>query len=188
MRGRPSRRKRALELVGDGPVVLLVEVLDVALEARLRPPALIVPSGSLLGPVGDLLAAGPAAVPVGGPARARRRRRARRHRVRRAARAARAEVVGDPDRVRNRRRQRAARSRRCRARGEDGEPVRAVTVELAVEITLEPLEVGLQTLPGLVRQGRGRLAPCDFAPASSSERTRVAASPAVGTTLGSRSR
>ena len=47
----------ALELLRDGLEVLLGEVLDVALEARLRPAPLVVPAGRLLGAVGELLQA-----------------------------------------------------------------------------------------------------------------------------------
>ena len=58
-RRRPARRETAanaaVELLGDRAQVLARELVDVALEARLRPAALVVPSGLLLGQVGERL-------------------------------------------------------------------------------------------------------------------------------------
>ena len=105
----------ALELLRDGLEVLLGEIVDVALEVRLRPAALVVAARRLLRLVGDLLEAS-AAQRVDAPLLAARRRATsaplaaadERHERREQ------EVVRDTDRVGDRRRQRHACSRRCR--------------------------------------------------------------------------
>ena len=139
-----------LELLGDRPVVLVREVLDVPLEPGLRPAALVVPARRVLRPVGDRLQA---AVPerqhasllaaddgderaVSAPEQRHERRQQ--------------EVVGDARRVGHRRRQREHAPDVVRPGREHREPVRAVPVELAVEELLEPLEVGLQPAAHLV--------------------------------------
>ena len=169
-----------LQLVGDGPVVLLGQVLDMALKPALRPPALIVPAGRLLGPVRNRLQPAPperqhAALLAADDGDERTVAAAEQRHERREQ-----EVVGDARRVRHRRRQREDAPDVVRTRREDREAVRAVPVELAVEELLQPLEIRLQTAADLVGRS-GRVAPCDFAARSSSERTRVAVSPAVGT-------
>ena len=64
--------------------------------------------------------------------------------------------------------------------------MRAVAVELLLEVLREPLEVGLQPCLDLVREvAAGR--PWDFAAASSMACTRAVVSRVVGETAGSRS-
>ena len=140
------------ELVGDGLVMLEVEIADVPLVAGLRPAALVVPALRLLGPVGDLLEAPAAerehaallAADDGDdrsvPASDQRHERAEQEVVRHAGR------VGDlPG-------QREHAPDVVEAGREHGKPVRAVTVELLVEVLPEPIEVRLQSGLDLVRE------------------------------------
>jgi hypothetical protein len=142
----------ALELFRHGLVVLVRDVFDMALEPRLRPPALIVAARSILRPVGDL--GEPASLKseqASGLAVDDDHERAFATADERDERCEQ-EVVGDADRVRHPHRQRERAPDVVEPRGEDGEAVRAVPVEVGVEVSLEPLEVRLQTLANLVRK------------------------------------
>ena len=108
--------ERVLELLGDRLVVLVGDVLDMALEAGLRPAPLVVAARRILRPVGDLghLAAvsqgehAPLLPVDDGHERTVAAPEERHERCEQ-------EVVRDVDPIRNRGRQRRARSRRCRA-------------------------------------------------------------------------
>src|SRR3954471_11339149 len=110
------------------------DVLDVTLEARLRPPALVVLSGRLLGVVGDLdeaAAAQPVEIAALAPddrdegALAAADERHERRQI---------EALVDPDLVLDRARQRERPPEIVESGGEDSEPVGAVALEVEVEV------------------------------------------------------
>ena len=174
MRGRPSLRKRVLDLVDDRLVVVVLQLLDVPLVPRLRPPALIVPArlcprcgrrspgaGHREARSTPLLAAHDGddhAVPASEQRHERREQK----------------VVRDPDVVGHRATAARARSRRCRARPRTrrarghrpGRTRRRSSCASRSKSSFSPL--------GPRAPRSGRVAPCDFAARSSSEWTRVA--------------
>ena len=115
-RGRRARADVTVELVRDLPQVVLHELLDVALVARLRPAALVVLAGLLLEWSASSSSRPPLQPVEHRRARGRRRRRARPRRGRRAGRAARGRGPADLRRVRTALGQRRAAARGCRAR------------------------------------------------------------------------
>ena len=132
--------------------MLLHELLDVPLVARLRPAALVVPAGLLLEVVADLLQP-PCLQPVqvsllapddgdDRPVRARDDGNERREE----------EVPADLEAVGHGLGQGDRRPEVVEARGEDRRRLRAVTVEVVVEPARDPLEVRLQAAALLVRQ------------------------------------
>src|SRR4051794_2807118 len=124
--------------------VLRDELLDMALEARLRPPALVVPAGHLVAPVDDLVeASGPEPEelaplaaddcderPIAAPDQRHERRKM--------------ELPADPDAVRHRLDQGAGLPHVVEARGKEREPVRPVAIELVREPLADPLEIALE--------------------------------------------
>ena len=142
----------AVELPGDGLVVLEVQVLDVALVARLRPAALVMLARRLLGAVRDLrelaapqrehasLLAADDGDDCAVAAADQRHERAEQ------------EVIRDSSRVCDLPGKREHAPDVVRACSEDREAMRAVPVELLAEVATEPVEVGLQPRFGLVRE------------------------------------
>ena len=132
--------------------MLADELLDVALEPGLRPPALVVLTRDLDRPVGDL------SEPPGGQseqvapfAADDRDDRAfssadERHERRQV------ELPADVDLVRHRLDERTRTPDVVEPGREDREPLRAVAVELALEVLADPVEVGLQRNSLVVRQ------------------------------------
>ena len=148
----PECPEEPFELVGDGLVVLEVEIADVALVARLRPATLVVPALGFLGPVGDLLEAAaperehaPLLAPDDGDDRAVAPSDQRDERAEQ-------EIVGDAGRVGDLPRQREHAPDVVQAGREHGEPAGAVTIELPVEVLREPLEIRLEAGLDLVRE------------------------------------
>ena len=141
-----------VERVDDTAPVLLDQLVDVALEAPLRPATLVVPSRHRLGVVGDLdKVAAPepehlsALTADGGdeqrvcpPCETRERRKA--------------QVAADSDAIRHRVGQRQRAPEVVEARREDRDPAQAAPVESVVEPRLDPSDVALQGLARLAAQ------------------------------------
>ena len=141
-----------LDLLDHRLVVVVLQLLDVPLVPRLRPPALVVAAGCVLRAVRDLLEPAAAklehtsllaadrsddhAVPASEQRHERRDQ----------------EVVRDARGVGHRGREREHAPDVVRPGREHGQPAGAVPVELAVEVLVEPLEVFLQPALDLVRE------------------------------------
>ena len=106
----------AIELVRDVTEVLRHELLDVPLEARLRPAALVVPPWCLLGLVGDLHELRRSAAGTADRARDRRPPRSHRLRARSTAPAERGRTRPRPGPCPGQGRKVTAHARRCRGR------------------------------------------------------------------------
>ena len=143
-----------VDLLGDLLQVVVDELLDVPLVARLRPAALVVAAGCVVVLLDDLLEpAGAQAVEVAPLAADEDHQRAlaaadQRDEWREV------EAAVDLDRIRNARAQRQRHPEVVQRAAEDGQAERAVAVELLLEVLAQPVAVAVQPLALLVRQLR----------------------------------
>ena len=147
----------AIERIGDVPKVPVDDRLDVALVARLRPAALVVPAGDvrrLVRERDEPASAEPVdvaalasdvrndrTVPTSDEANERRQ----------------VELLRDPGLVLHRPRQRKRQKEVVQLRREHGNAADALAAELAAEPALDPLEIPRESLPLVVRERRAPL-------------------------------